>query len=155
MNCKACKTELTSIKKDGKHDCYRCLTCKPYPKKAPPAPKPEDRSIDVRLTEARVREIVRDEIENWCLQRPPVSRAEIESVINEVINTGIVPDTAQSVSHEPIQCVVESNEPIQVQVSWREQAKALGIPLAKETGGARKKINVLADIEAATVASSV
>lgn len=31
--------------------------------------------------------------------------------------------------------------------NWRTQAKNLGIPLNKETGGSRKKVDVLAEIE--------
>ena len=115
-----CKKELTYLE-DAK--CWRCLVCNPLPK-AKPAVESKTKYLDVKVTEERVREIfteqeerireiVRDELENWYIQRPPVTREE-------------VPET------------------------WRQQAKRLGIPVSQQTGGVRKKVDVLADIAEAT-----
>ncbi len=126
-----CKRPLVYLE-DSK--CWRCLICNPIPKIVV-APKQEKKFLDVALTEGRVkemlgeqiaiseeriREIVQDELMNWQFKAPPVAADEVE-VITET--------TPQA-------------------TTWRQEAKALGISLHQSTGGVRKKVDVLADIEA-------
>jgi len=35
---------------------------------------------------------------------------------------------------------------VKPELTWRDEAKELGVPLTKEAGGARKKVDVIADI---------
>ena len=69
-----CKRELTWLE-DTK--CWRCLVCNPLTPVGRTV-EPEKKYIDVKLTEARVREICRDELENWHIQKPPVEVKEID-----------------------------------------------------------------------------
>lgn len=139
-----CKRPLTYLE-DSK--CWRCLECNPIPKDTP-IPKKEKKFLDVAMTEKRVkeiiaegtsmseekiREIVQDELMNWHIQKPPITRDETKNL------------TATEIESERM--VQEVNEP----PNWRQQAKELGIPLMKEPKGtgARRKVDVLADIEIA------
>jgi len=124
-----CKRPLTYLKESR---CWRCLICNPLPKKVEAPPQSEHKYVDVKMTEDRVREIVRDELQNWHIQQPPVTRAEINQL-----------PESQSFA-EPI----EEN--------WRQKAKRLGIPIQKEPKGSgmRKKEDVLADIARLTEKSS-
>ena len=119
MDCKRCKKELV---KDEKRGCMFCPSCHPLQKEQPKEEEKERHYVDIKMTEARVRVIVRDELENWHIQKPSVTRDEIKEVV--------APPT-----------------------DWRQQAKDLGIILTKPTGGARKKIDVLAEIQAKTTTS--
>lgn len=132
-----CKRELTYLE-DTK--CWRCLVCKPLPKGTEVLEEVKkeyiDRTVNENTLEARlvefeekVREIVRDELENWHIQKPSVTATEIQGLTQDVV-------IKDEVGLEPH---IET---------WRQTAKRLNIPLAKETGGARKKVDVLADIEA-------
>jgi len=82
MKCKNCETELT---KDEIRDCYRCLKCYPEAKKPIAPPKPESKYIDVAMTEAKVREICRDVLEDWHV--PSVTKAETKEVVTETTKT--------------------------------------------------------------------
>ena len=115
-----CKQELTFLEEQG---CWRCLVCNPLPKKNSVPPPEKKKYLDVAMTESMVREIVRDELENWHIQRPPVTK---EGVV-EMLDATDYPGT-----------------------EWRRQAKQLNIPLCTETGGGREKEDVLRDIEART-----
>ena len=80
IHCRYCREELTVIKKTG---CRRCLNCHPI-NDVPVVPfKKETKYVDITLTEGRVREIVRDELENWHLQKPSVTKDEITSIVEE------------------------------------------------------------------------
>ena len=137
MNCKMCHTELTKMpEKQG--DCLRCLTCKPIPKDVPKEPEPEgNKKVDVKVTEARVREIVRDELENWHINKPPVTQKDIMRITNDagdIVLANVELDGETTVT---------SNEPfIMEPLNWRDQAKALNISLYH-----KKKEVVLAEIE--------
>ncbi len=127
MDCRSCKTELTHDKKRG---CLVCLKCHP-PEKGQPIPPQEKRKyIDVTMTEERVRDIVRDELENWHIQKPPVTKKETESLTLEKLKK--VRDSLPSPPN-----VLE----IPVNSDWRAKAKELGIPLFQRT-----KADVLAEI---------
>ena len=102
--------------------CTRCLKCYPITEVSTPQPKKENPKIDVHWTEERIRSIVQDELENWH-KTTTVHTEKQDLVLTEV--------------------------PIPADMNWREEAKRLGISLSKETGGARKKVDVLADIESA------
>lgn len=122
-HCRYCHAELSF---DEKRKCRVCWICHPpeEPKKAEPKPKPK--FLDERMTEERVREIVQDELENWHIQKPPVTKEDIE----RINSTNTVP-TEMEVKEK----------------TWRDKAKEMGIKLHQETGGVRKKVDVLADIE--------
>ncbi len=137
-----CKRPLTFL--EGPK-CWRCLVCNPIPKDVPKA-KQEKKFLDVKMTdnrvreilgeqiivsEERIREIVQDELMNWHIQKPPVTKTEIEELSEPEGST-----TATDISVQPL--------------TWRQQAKELGISLHQSTGGVRKKVDVLADIEAKT-----
>jgi len=76
------------------------------------------------LGEERIREIIQDELADWHIQKPPVTRNEIAETI---------PPSSEVPKPE----------------TWLQKAKRLGVPTHQETGGIRKKGDVLADIEAA------
>lgn len=143
-----CKRPLTWMEKQK---CWRCLVCNPIPKNLP---KKEERKpfLDVHpdevrvaemiksamanqsLTGAQIREIVQDELMNWHIQKPPATRDEIA----EAVGIG-----------EP-----ESNVRIDIQVpkvkpeTWLQKAKRLGVKTHYDEGGMRKKVDVMADMEA-------
>ena len=86
-HCRYCQTELSY---DEERNCKICLTCNPPRQEIAPPPKSKKNFIDVKVTEERVREIfkellsgdavreiVRDELENWHIQKPPVTKEEI------------------------------------------------------------------------------
>jgi len=83
----------------------------------------EELADGVVVGEERIREIVRDELENWHIRKPPITGDEIAEIL-------------------PPSSVVPKEQ------TWRQKAKELNIPIQKETGGMRKKVDVLADIEA-------
>lgn len=120
-----CKKELTW--QEGS-ECWRCLTCNPI-SDAKPAPPKTKKYVDVAMTESRVREIVRDELENWHIQKPPVTRDEIAEA------------TGEGSGEVKVITVPEK-------LTWRQQAKELGIELFH-----RKKEDVLADIARLTEGS--
>lgn len=130
MKCKYCNTELT---RDEKRNCLVCLACNPPQQTKPEPPKEEAKYLDVKLTEERVREIVKDELENWCISNPSTTKEDIESQAAEDLDSAVQTqsdaDAATSVADTAST------------VNWRAQAKALGIPLFQ-----RKKEDVLADI---------
>ena len=75
--CRRCNGELT---RDEQRNCWECLACYPKNRVQAAPPKDEKKYIDVAMTEGRVREIVRDELENWHIQKPPIVKDEIEPV---------------------------------------------------------------------------
>lgn len=127
-----CKRPLTYLEESK---CWRCLICNPIPK-AKPSPEEKTKYLDVKVTEERVREIIKeqglgeerireivqDELMNWHIQKPSVGNITVtESGVAEI---------------EPVE-------------TWRQKAKRLGVRLMKEPKGtgARTKEEVLADIE--------
>ncbi len=161
MKCKRCGNELTEDKERG---CMECLVCYPKNRVVPVQEEEKKTYLDVIPNEVRVaemianagkdgvlnrhelteimiesiREIVRDELENWHIQKPPVTRDEIRDT-----------DLTASESTE-LQAVVAVTN-----MTWRQEAKALGIRLSQPTGGARKKVDVLAEIKARTPLADV
>ena len=146
-----CKRELTYLEES---DCWRCLVCNPLTAPAP-TEKPESKYIDVKMTEKKVREIVkdemmgskfdegqirdivRDELENWHIQKPPVTKTESELTVAKLRE--IAKDNPPKTGN----IEVPVNPELAASPNWRQQAKELGIPLFQ-----RKKADVLADIEA-------
>lgn len=146
-----CKRPLTYLEASK---CWRCLICNPIPKNVP-KPKKEKKFLDVAMTEKRVaemireagkdgilsentlteimkesiREIVQDELMNWHIPKPPVTKEEV----NAVLSQPVFPDDGELVASK-----VEK-------IDWRQQAKELGIPLFH-----RKKEEVLAEIKEKT-----
>ena len=144
MDCKNCETKLTEMKNgEGETTCLRCLNCHPLTKYVAPAKK-EDRYVDIPWTDERVIEVIdrvvpdmiRETLENWHIQKPPVTKDEIEKptvpITDELLNqVAVIQDTP----------------------NWRARAKELGISLSQPTGGARKKVDVLAEIAEKTKTS--
>ncbi len=142
MKCRNCEMELT---RDKKRNCWVCLECNPPTEVRPEEEKDRSTYIDVPLTpeqERRIRKIVRDELENWHIRKPPVTKHEAIEI------TGMSPDTIIA-TVSPV--LTEKPEPFlkteDASLNWRQRAKELGISLSQPTGGARKKIDVLKDIE--------
>jgi hypothetical protein len=121
--CKFCKNELVWIEKAK---CNRCLTCHPMPKEVKPVEKESNKRVDESWSEERIRDIVKDELENW--HKTTVLTKQREGWGED----------------EPV--VVATDVAIGDDVNWRQRAKDLGVSLSQETGGARKKVDVLADI---------
>lgn len=155
-----CKRPLTYLE-DTK--CWRCLNCNPIRKTNPQLIQPKA-FLDVKMTEKRVaemvrealetgtityvvvgkthpetikveisheqfREIVRDELENWHIQKPSVMKDEIA----ETVTMGSSANNEETVITEE---------------TWLQKAKRLSVPTHYESGGMRKKVDVLKDIEA-------
>ncbi|KKN75870.1 hypothetical protein LCGC14_0375780 [marine sediment metagenome] len=156
-HCRYCTEELTI---DKKRNCKVCLSCNPPRANVAPPPKSKNNFIDVKVTEERVREIfkelfsgdavrliVRDELENWHIQRPPVTKKDsveltvekLQEVAKEIKSHEATGNFEISVSQEMFN---DSN--------WRAKAKELGIPLFQRT-----KQDVLKDIEAKLAAVNV
>ena len=148
QKCRRCSGDLTH---DADRDCLYCGNCHPKNKVQPAPPKEEKEYLDVKVTkkevfeilaahesavEERFREIVRDELENWHIPEPSVTKDGVDAIWLTELNTGV--NVNPNVATAP-STVKESD--------WRAQAKELGIPLFQ-----RKKIDVLADIEAKKVA---
>ncbi len=141
-----CKRPLTYLEEQG---CWRCLVCNPMPKAAP-KPIKEKKFLDVKMTEKQVsimitkrlveqveigeekiREIVRDELENWHIQKPPITKDEMTKLETA--------GTSQTINESRMEQAKEPEPP-----DWRQQAKDLGIELFH-----RKKVDVMKDIEEA------
>ncbi len=158
-HCRYCTEELTI---DKKRNCKVCLNCNPPRANVAPPPKSKNNFIDVKVTEERVREIfkelfsgeavrliVQDELENWHIQKPPVTKSEIQMQDEKIL-----------ASDKPISATVEANKEIpetygvgDIDVAvdnWRAKAKELGIPLFQRT-----KKDVLKDIEEKLAVASV
>lgn len=131
-----CKLPLTWMEKQR---CWRCLKCNPLPKDVL-VPQKKKKFLDVKVTEEQVakmikeaipdylnedkiREIVRDELENWHIQRPPATRDEIAEAL---------PPSSAAPKPE----------------TWLQKAKRIGVQTHYPKGGMRKKVDVLADMEA-------
>ena len=72
--CRYCNGELTYIEATK---CNRCLRCKPMTNVKPSAKRPT-KYVDVKMSDARVREIVIEVLEDWHIQKPPLMKSEIE-----------------------------------------------------------------------------
>ncbi len=145
-----CKKPLSRLESRGS---WRCFHCTPWPKGAP-APKQEKKFLDVAMTEKRVREIiakketmseerireiVQDELMNWHIQKPSVTKSDISEM------TATEVEAAKEMLSRPV--FDEKNSGIVITeidgVPWREKAKELGI-----NSFGRKKADVLAEIKA-------
>jgi hypothetical protein len=89
------------------------------PKVVKTVEKEPNKKVDAPWTEERIRDIIKDELENWH-------------------KTTIV--TKESGDLKLTDVAIGDD------VNWRQRAKDLGIKLSQESGGARKKVDVLADI---------
>lgn len=128
MKCRYCETELTQMETG----CVRCLKCNPIKKGVAPVPKEEKKYIDVKLTEERVREIFREEFENW--HSPAVETKVHVPLTQDDIDKKL--ESGELVHREP------------EELTYRQQAKLLGI----KTFG-KKKEEVLEEIKAKQNAS--
>ena len=136
-----CKRPLTWLKESG---CWRCLHCNPI-REVKPTERRRKKYLDVTMTEdivtelikeqigqtsvdeERIREIVQDELANWHIPEPPMTRAEITTMV-ETLQQNAVP--------------VEKPE------TYMQKAKRLNVATHHSEGGIRKKADVLSDIKA-------
>lgn len=126
--CRRCNGELT---RDEKRNCWECLACYPKNRVQPAPPKEERKYIDVAMTEGRVREIVRDELENWHIQKPSVTKIEISEANKEILSRPVFDETNSGIVITEIDGV-----------PWRQKAKELGINTFQ-----MKKVDVLEEIK--------
>ena len=131
MKCKNCETELTFMK-DAK--CLRCLKCNPVNENPVKTEDKKTNYVDVPWTAERIWESVRPKIAVLFL--------EMLEDWHSPVDERILP---RKPDNPPVPNNPLSPEDVQG-VDWRFQAKHFGIRLCKETGGARKKSDVLADI---------
>ena len=126
-HCTHCRSPLDY---DEIRNCKVCRTCHPVQKAQPAVVEKEDKRIDVIPDEKRVKEIIkeivpdmiREELENWVSPATTEKKMTIgEGYVEEII--------------------------LDRHVNWRSEAKELKIPLSQPTGGARKKVDVIKDIE--------
>lgn len=139
MECRNCKGELTKVK----GGCLRCLKCNPIIDVGAPQ-KRETKYVDVTITESRVREIVRDELENWHIQKPPVTKKEAETMADVAVKEVLGENPADTAVKKMLgTSTINTDGPIISEPTWRDEAKELGIPLFH-----KKKADVLKEIEA-------
>jgi len=144
MKCPKCGKEATY---DERRECWQCFECNPVLKEPVIVEEPKRNYLDVHLTDERVREIVREEIENYLIEQ--LKSKEVGSEIDELHRPDETdehrPDEtdehrpALSTATPNVETVVEVKQPY----DWRLEAKKLGIPLLHRT-----KVDVLADIKA-------
>jgi len=136
MKCPKCGKEATY---DERRECWQCFECNPVLKEPVIVEEPKRNYLDVRLTDERVREIVREEIENYLIEQ--VKSKEVGSEIDELHRPDETDEhlRALSTATPNVETVVEVKQPY----DWRLEAKRLGIPLFHRT-----KVDVLADIKA-------
>lgn len=124
-NCTHCRAELMY---DEKRGCSYCPRCHPLQKEVAPVKEKEKNYVDVKLTEARVKELIqelvpamiRDELENWHIRKPTEE-------------------------------ITQNAEPVELDkhANWRSEAKELDIPMYDaENRKPRLKVDVIADIDA-------
>jgi len=125
--CRICNGELTYLE-DRK--CLRCLRCHPDTPSVPALEPEKPKILNEKITEEKVRDIVIMEINRRV--KPPLSRDAIRQIVSEVLASSGATVAAEDV------------------LTWRQRAKKMGIPLHRESGGMRKKEEVLADMEKVT-----
>lgn len=142
--CRRCNGKLAF---DDKRKCSFCPICYP-PNRIQPTPVKQDKQfLDVKVTEKRVIEliqeyvppIVRRELENWHIQKPPVTVEELKEEVKGLVNNLDLGSDTNNVPTEPIQ------------ETFLEKAKRMGIATHYEvdgvmSGGMRKKVDIMADI---------
>ena len=144
-----CKRPLTFL--GPPQNCWRCLVCNPITETRK-TETPKRKYIDVTMTEdivrkiikeelqsvgkvesmttittdeERVREIVRDELADWHIPKPSVTKAEITTMTE-----------TPAINAKPVK-----------PETWLQKAKRLGVQTHNEgTGGMRKKVDIMADM---------
>ncbi len=168
QKCRRCNGDLV---RDEQRNCLICPICYPPNRTSPVIEKEESKYLDVQMTEARVRkilaeqvevgeerirEIVRDELENWHIHKPPVTKTDIDEMSDvdkaamesatdhdEALAT-LTPFAAARKSNPDYDPLIDAPPKAMLQetkINWRVQAKALGIKTFQ-----RKKVDVLAEI---------
>ncbi len=140
-HCNHCRSLLSY---DENRNCKVCRTCHPVQKEKPPAEEKERRYLDIKMTNEMVQEIaeevidkivpdmIRGVLENWHIQRPPVTKTEITEDLIQHDHEGNVSSSVVTLKPK----------------TWRQQAKGLGIEVYdKVNKRPRLKIDVLEDIE--------
>jgi hypothetical protein len=119
----------------------------------PPKPKEDTTNyVDVPWTQERILDAIEDKVRSWIVDE--LENWHIMKTVHTEKMDLTVTDVAAPDSIDKPKVVVagggEIPEGIEIPLTppkWTDQAKELGIPLMKETGGRRKKDDVLQDIE--------
>ena len=158
-----CKRRLTFL--GPPQNCWRCLVCNPITKTSKTGKPKRDKYIDVTITDAmvreiikeeigsvsaglneeQIREIVQDELANWHIQKPPATRDEIAETVS--VSEGLQQYDEKGKVTSSILTLTPVTKPVK-DWAWLQKAKSLGIRTHNEgTGGMRKKVDILADME--------
>ena len=129
-NFERCGAELTEMETG----CKRCLVCNPMTKYVIPKKK-ERRDIDLPWTDERVIEVI-DRVVPDMIAEAIRNHAQSQMVITDNMDT-VIADSLATATLEVPDVLVDGKK----QLTWREQAKELGIILYHKT-----KENVLMEI---------
>lgn len=139
-----CKRPLTKLGEPW--NCWICLTCNKHPdvvnKMKKQDDKRESKYIDKPMTEERVKEIA----------GRGMTAEDIRQIVRETFSEfstkeGADPDYPPT--HAEIQTMTApENVNAGPDWTWLQKAKSLGVKTHKETGGLRKKSEIIADMEA-------
>lgn len=143
MKCRRCNGEL---ERDEKRDCLRCPVCYPIQEAQPEPEKDMSKYVDVgkKWTEEGIRALIKDELEDWYLQRPSVTAKDVVALTTE---TGTLPDEEAAV----VPTVEQTQLPTK---TWRDVAKGMNVSLYDhERKCPRKKVDVLEEIKQKTEAA--
>lgn len=163
-----CKRPLTKL--GPPQNCWRCLVCNPIVE-VKPTERRKKEYVDVTMTEKmvreiikeefqsvdeeKIREIIQDEMADWHIQKPPVTAKEVIALLSDtelaklrkgdeiVEATGAGGETRVFKVGDGIDKVVTIKSE-----TWLQKAKRLGVRTHNEgTGGMRKKVEIVADME--------
>ncbi|KKM25977.1 hypothetical protein LCGC14_1589580, partial [marine sediment metagenome] len=142
-HCVTCAAELTIDKKRG---CKVCRLCHPEPVAAP-VPLPKAKAyLDVKMTERRISEMIKEAFETGAVNYVSTDKSRPENIRIEIGMERIRDIIREEMEDLFIQKPPVTKKEIE-KLTWRQEAKSLGISLHQEKGGVRKKVDVLADIE--------
>lgn len=142
--CRRCNGKLAF---DDKRKCSYCPACYPPGRQQKVVPVEQKPYLDVKMTDKRVIELInehvpsmiRKELENWHIQKPPVTVEEVKEEVKDLVNNL---DLGSDTNNVPTESKPET---------FLEKAKRMGIATHYEvdgvmSGGMRKKVDVMADI---------
>ena len=107
-------------------------------------------TMGIKIDEGRIREIVQDELMNWHIQKPPVTREDYDALIDAPLKEHFdkPADTYSSTARDEIAEATSEGAPVEKPETWLQIAKRLGVRTHNEgTGGMRKKVDIIADVE--------
>jgi len=141
-----CKRHLTWLEETG---CWRCLVCNPI-RETKPTEERERKYIDQKMTAETVQEMIKKEMSGIG---DIVRETMAEFNLKETEDPDYPPTRAKI--NEIAEATGMGGENIHISVkvpkpeTWLQKAKRLGVQTHNEgTGGMRKKVDIMADIEA-------